>query len=178
LADVLLLNADAQPLNISPLSIISWQMAVKAHFSDKVSILKTYEDEFIRSQRLVIQKPSVVIANRYIKKNPKVKFTRRNVYLRDDYTCQYCFEEFPHTLLTFDHILPRSYGGHSSWDNVVTACRKCNGEKGNDPLITPKIMPGEPDYWKLMAKIRKKTVIVPHKSWLEFIPWAKLEQAA
>ena len=125
MADVLLLNADAQPLNISPLSIITWQMAIKAYFGDKVSILRSYEDRFIRSQRLAMQRPSVVIANRYVKKNPKVKFTRRNVFIRDNYTCQYCFNSFPYSQLTFDHVVPRSHGGTLCWDNVVTACMPC-----------------------------------------------------
>tara|TARA_B100000925_G_C21992704_1_gene467529 strand:- start:319 stop:852 length:534 start_codon:yes stop_codon:yes gene_type:complete len=177
MADVLLLNADAQPLNISPLSIITWQMAIKAYFGDKVTILRSYEDKFIRSQRLAMQRPSVVIANRYIKKNPKVKFTRRNVYIRDNYTCQYCFTSFPYLQLTFDHVIPRAHGGTACWENVVTACKKCNGDKGSD-LIMPKHMPQEPNYWALMSKIRKQEVYVPHESWLEYIPWAKLSKAA
>ena len=175
MADVLLLNADAQPLNISPLSIISWQMAIKAHFSDKVSILKTYEDEFIRSQRLVIQKPSVVIANRYIKKNPKVKFTRRNVYLRDDYTCQYCFEEFPHTLLTFDHILPRSKGGKTNWDNVVTACSSCNVKKGGRLIknsgMTLNQWPFQPTTEDLHKNGKNFPPNFLHKSWMDYLYW-------
>ena len=177
MADVLLLNADAQPLNISPLSIITWQMAIKAYFGDKVSILRSYEDRFIRSQRLAMQRPSVVIANRYVKKNPKVKFTRRNVFIRDNYTCQYCFNSFPYSQLTFDHVVPRSHGGTWCWDNVVTACMPCNVDKGAS-LVMPKHMPVEPDYWGLMAKVRKHDVYVPHESWLEFVPWAQLKDAA
>lgn len=177
MADVLLLNADNQPMNIAPLSIITWQMAIKANFSDKVSILRSYEDKYIRSQRLVMLRPSVVVANRYIKKNPRVKFTRRNVYIRDNFTCQYCFHQFPYTALTFDHVVPRSQGGEANWENVVTACKKCNGDKGAD-LIMPKHMPVEPNYWQMMSKVRKHEVYVPHESWLDYIPWARLHNAA
>merc|ERR1712157_614941 len=71
--------------------------------------------------------------NEYISKNSNRKpaFSRRNVFLRDGYQCQYCNNRFLSHDLSFDHVVPRSKGGHISWENVVTCCHKCNGMKGS-----------------------------------------------
>jgi len=147
-------------------------MAVKAHFADKVTILKSYEDRYIRSQRLVMKRPLVVITNRYLRPPSIVKFTRRNLFLRDNFSCQYCNKPFPYKELTFDHVLPRSLGGDTSWENVTTACHKCNLAKGNDPSIKPKKKPVEPSYWDLIKQIQNR----PHgqrihPNWYEYLPW-------
>ncbi len=71
--------------------------------------------------------PSVVSLKSYVKPSRTPAFTRFNVFLRDRFTCQYCGD---HDDLTFDHVIPRSKGGHTTWDNVVTACSPCNLLKG------------------------------------------------
>lgn len=60
-----------------------------------------------------------------------MKFSRNNIFLRDDFTCQYCCQKFPRAELNFDHVLPRSRGGKTSWENVVTSCYACNYRKGD-----------------------------------------------
>ena len=80
MSDVLLLNLDGQPLTLWPLSTISWQQAIKAHFLGKVKILKTYDDWICRSQHLAMPMPSVVMMSRYRPHAGKVNFTRRNIY--------------------------------------------------------------------------------------------------
>ncbi|MCX7719347.1 MAG: HNH endonuclease [Candidatus Sumerlaeaceae bacterium] len=76
--------------------------------------------------------PEVIMLTSFSKYPPRqVKFSRRNIYMRDNYTCQYCGCVPPRDELTVDHILPRSRGGRSTWDNVVLACMKCNMKKGD-----------------------------------------------
>ena len=76
--------------------------------------------------------PEVIMLSSFSKYPPRqVKFSRRNIYMRDNYTCQYCGCVPPRDELTVDHIVPRSRGGRSTWDNVVLACMKCNMKKGD-----------------------------------------------
>ena len=76
--------------------------------------------------------PEVIMLTRFGKFPPRqVKFSRRNIYLRDNHTCQYCGCIPPKDELTIDHVIPRSRGGKSTWENVVLACMRCNTRKGN-----------------------------------------------
>lgn len=79
--------------------------------------------------------PEVIMLTRFGKLPPRViKFNRRNIYLRDNHTCQYCGTRPPRDELTIDHIIPRSLGGESIWTNVVLACADCNAKKGSSLL--------------------------------------------
>ena len=110
----LVLNADFRPLSYYPLSLWSWQDAIKAVFLDRVNIVSNY-DRFVRSPTFEMQLPSVVSLKTYIKPSRHPAFTRFNVFLRDRFTCQYCGARED---LTFDHVLPRSKGGTTTWENV------------------------------------------------------------
>ncbi len=79
----------------------------------------------------VIKVPKVIVLLTY-DRLPKrtVRFSRKNIYLRDKYTCQYCGRKFPPSELNIDHIIPRSRGGKSTWENVVCSCQECNRKKG------------------------------------------------
>ena len=122
----LVLNADFRPLSYYPLSLWSWQESVKAVFLDRVNIVSEY-DRFVRSPSFEMRLPSVVSLKTYVKPALYPAFTRFNVFLRDRFTCQYCGAKED---LTFDHLVPRSRGGQTRWDNVVAACAPCNLEKG------------------------------------------------
>jgi 5-methylcytosine-specific restriction endonuclease McrA len=65
------------------------------------------------------------------RRSTRLKFSRENVYLRDNYTCQYCARPFPARDLTLDHVVPASKKGRKDWTNVVAACRACNHRKAN-----------------------------------------------
>ncbi len=121
----LVLNADYRPLSYYPLSLWSWQDTVKSVFLDRVIIVSNY-DRVIRSPSFNMQLPSVIALKDYIVPLSKPSFTRFNVFLRDKFSCQYCGSADE---LTFDHLLPRSKGGETNWDNVVTACSACNVKK-------------------------------------------------
>ena len=122
----LVLNADYRPLSYYPLSLWSWQDSIKSVFLDRVSIV-SYYDRQIRSPSFSMKLPSVIALKSYIRPQSNPNFTRFNVFLRDKFSCQYCGSK---NELTFDHLLPRSKGGKTDWDNVVTACSSCNVKKG------------------------------------------------
>ena len=122
----LVLNADYRPLSYYPLSLWSWQDSIKSVFLDRVSIV-SYYDRQIRSPSFSMKLPSVIALKSYIRPQSNPNFTRFNVFLRDKFSCQYCGSKDE---LTFDHLLPRSKGGKTNWDNVVTACSSCNVKKG------------------------------------------------
>jgi len=127
LRSVLLLNAGYEPLRV-----VSWQRAFVLVFQEKVEVLEKYQ-AFIRTVRKNYPLPAVLKLRSWIKirrRVPVIRFSRSNLYLRDDHTCQYCFREFPERMLTLDHVFPVSRGGRKTWENIVTACLKCNQRKG------------------------------------------------
>lgn len=128
----LVLNADYLPLSYLPLSVWSWQDAVKAVFTGKVTVVETYQVK-IRATKIELPLPSVMALNEYAPSmyTARPAFTKRNVFLRDEYTCQYCRNRFHTRDLSLDHVVPRCRGGKLTWDNTVTSCRACNGRKGS-----------------------------------------------
>lgn len=112
----LVLNADYQPVSYLPLSLWSWQDAIKAIFSGKVQVVEVYPDVSIRAANLEVPLPSVIALTEYVSHvNKRPAFTRRNVFLRDEYKCQYCAERFHTADLSLDHVVPRCMGGQLSW---------------------------------------------------------------
>jgi 5-methylcytosine-specific restriction endonuclease McrA len=126
----LVLNADYRPLSYFPLSTWNWQDTIKAMFLDRVAVICHY-DRVIHSPSAEHRLPSVVALKEYVPQNRRPPFTRFNVFLRDHFTCQYCGEPSVAPELTFDHVIPRSRGGRTSWENVVTACTHCNLANGS-----------------------------------------------
>jgi len=132
LSSALVLNADYQPMSYLPLSMWHWQEAVKAVFSGKVTVVDVYENVTIRAAHLEIPLPSVIALNEYVPHfHQTPAFTKRNVFLRDEYRCQYCSNFFQTRDLSLDHVVPRCRGGRLHWKNAVTCCRRCNGRKGS-----------------------------------------------
>ena len=142
----LVLNADFRPMSYFPLSLLSWQEAVSGMVQGRVAVVAEY-DEWARSPSTRLRLPSVVALRRYVKGRSRVAFTRYNVFLRDRFTCQYCQTRLPASALTFDHVVPRSRGGATSWSNVVAACSPCNTAKGNALAMRPVAV------WKRIARL-------------------------
>lgn len=93
------------------------------------------QGQMIRTPSCRIAVPEVIILNNFHRIPPRqIKFSRRNIYLRDHHTCQYCGRLPAKDELTIDHVVPRSRGGKTTWENVVLACMKCNTRKGNKLL--------------------------------------------
>ena len=170
----LVLNADYRPLSYFPLSVWGWQDAVKAAFLDRVTILSEY-DRAIRSPSTAIKLPSVVALKRYRPLARRPAFTRFNVFLRDSFTCQYCVAHFPVEDLTFDHLVPRSRGGRTTWENVITACSACNLSKGNrlprECGMRPQRKPRAPSAHDLHESGRRFPPRYLHESWGDYLYW-------
>ena len=171
MSDVLLLNADGSPLSLLPLSIISWKLAMKIMIMEKAKVIKYYDDWVVHTPSTEIRVPSVLMTTEYIKWSKSVKYNKYNLFLRDEYVCQYCLNEIPPHSLTIDHVVPRSYGGKSSWDNVVAACKKCNTTRGNNINIKPNVNPWRPTYYELASKRKKFPLTIKDDFWLTFIDW-------
>ena len=123
---VLLLNATYEPIRV-----ISWQKAITLVLLGKSEMLAR-QDRDIRTPHTSYPMPSVIRLVRRVRVPRKpVQFSRTNIYRRDGYMCQYCEVSFPPASLTFDHVMPRSRGGDTSWLNIVTSCQECNRVKGN-----------------------------------------------
>ncbi|MGE0723867.1 MAG: HNH endonuclease [Alphaproteobacteria bacterium] len=170
----LVLNADFRPLSYFPLSLWSWQDAVKAVFLDRVNIISEY-DRVIRSPTFEMRLPSVISLKEYVPTERRPAFTRFNVFLRDRFHCQYCGEPFPTHDLTFDHVVPRSRGGRTHWENVVTACGSCNLLKGSrlprESGMWPRIRPFQPSTRELQEHGRAFPPNYLHESWRDFLYW-------
>jgi 5-methylcytosine-specific restriction endonuclease McrA len=120
---VLVLNSTYEPLNVASLA-----RAVRLVFAGKAEVV--HDRGTLRSAVLVIPLPSVVRMLYYVARGRKrVALTKKNVLLRDDYTCGYCSKRGDRATMTVDHVVPRSQGGRSTWDNLVAACSSCNGRK-------------------------------------------------
>ncbi len=160
----LLLNATYEPLKV-----ISWQRAVVMWFADKVEIVEEYEDFDLKSMSITMKCPAVVRLLSYVRGNShKVKFSRVNVFARDQFTCQYCLTQPGTSNLTYDHVMPRSRGGKTVWENIVTCCLACNSKKADrtpeeagmklrklpvKPAVRPLLkftfnIPKTPDAWR------------------------------
>jgi 5-methylcytosine-specific restriction endonuclease McrA len=167
----LVLNADYTPLSYYPLSLWSWQTAVKAVFLDRVDIVDTYARE-IHSPTRTMQIPSVIALRQYVKPSEYPAFTRFNLFLRDHFLCQYCGSPKD---LTFDHVIPRRLGGRTSWENVSTACSPCNLKKGGRTPAQAHMQlheqPYRPTSWQLQHNGRKFPPGYLHQSWIDWLYW-------
>ncbi len=170
----LVLNADFRPLSYFPLSLWPWQEAVKAVVADRVHVVAVY-DRHIRSPSVRMAVPSVISLKEYMPASRRPAFTRFNVFLRDRFSCQYCGRTQPSHELTFDHVVPRSRGGRTTWENVVAACAPCNLTKSNrlprEAKMFPLIRPFRPTTQQLQQHGRRFPPNYLHESWRDFLYW-------
>ena len=167
----LVLNADFRPLSYYPLSLWPWQEVVKAVFLERVDVIAEY-DQFVHSPSLTMRLPSVIALREFVRQDRAPAFTRFNVFLRDGFQCAYCGS---HEDLTFDHVVPRSKGGRTSWENIVAACSPCNLRKGgrlaSDIGMQPHVRPHRPSTWELQEMGRRFPPHYLHQSWMDYLYW-------
>lgn len=147
-------------------------------------MVETGPEEFIHSPTLRIKIPRVIVLLLYDKLPRRtVSFNRKNIFERDKYQCQYCGTKPPskraalkwmeEKALTFDHVVPKSRGGKTVWENIVTACYECNRKKGNQLLSEMgwklKKRPSQPRWHPTM---NIPIAMVPHKEWRSFLDLA------
>jgi 5-methylcytosine-specific restriction endonuclease McrA len=165
----LMLNADAAPVSLMPLSVISWEEAIRYIVTDKAVVLE-WHDHIVRSEKWTTRMPAVMMLREYKKKQRSaVRFSKQNVFLRDGYICQYCNILVDRHTATLDHVLPVSHGGKSNWNNCTTSCGRCNSPKGNDSRIVPKVKPVKPNYYALVERRKKMKWELGHPSWSTYL---------
>ena len=165
----LILTADASPISVLPLSTIGWEEAIRYLVTDKAVVLEWYDDWVVHSEHWETKVPAVMILKEYQKKKSGIRFSKQNVFLRDEYTCQYCGTDVERKLATLDHVLPVSHGGKTTFENTTTACAPCNANKGNNKKIKPKVPPHRPTYWELVDKRKKQRFDLRHPSWEQYL---------
>ena len=142
MSDTLVPNADGLPVSLLPISTISWQESIKYMCLDKADVLLWHENWIVHSATWETPVPSVIMLREYMKSKTTVRFSRANVYLRDNGQCQYCGDRVERKESTLDHVHPISKGGKTTWENTVTACGPCNADKADKTHThKPKIKP-------------------------------------
>jgi len=163
---VLVLNSQYLPIQTT-----SVKKAIKLVYRGVAEIEK-YSDKIWKSVSSEIILPAVIrLVNFHRLPNRSYKLSKKNILVRDKHTCQYCNIVFSERTLTLDHVIPKSKGGSSRWENLVTACRKCNSKKADR---TP-----EEAGMKLLSKptrltVHTHTIILrnrgeSHPEWAEFL---------
>ncbi len=144
----------------APHRVVPWHRAISLLLGDKVDVIDEWEDR-VRSPSREVALPAVIRLRRKLPRGARqIRFNRRNVLVRDGYRCQYCGAQPPKRDLTFDHVVPRSRGGGTHFENIVTACKPCNGKKGSRALE---------DSGLTLARVPSAP------TWLPIVPGADLE---
>lgn len=123
---VLVLNASYEPINICA-ARRALVLVLKG-----VAAAEEESTHHIHSARSVMKLPSVIRLLEYRRIPHQTRaLSRKNILMRDRYTCQYCHRTLPSSELTLDHVVPRSRAGESNWENLVACCNPCNNKKGS-----------------------------------------------
>lgn len=169
MSDCLLLNGDSSPVSLLPLSVIDWQEAIKYMVLEKAIPISWHENWIVHSEHWSTPVPAVLMLTEYTKPKTSVQFSKANVFLRDEYTCQYCGLQLEKKDCTLDHVIPISHGGKTTWQNSATACGPCNAKKGNNHKVVPKKKMHKPDYWELVNKRKHLNFNIRHDSWRDYL---------
>jgi 5-methylcytosine-specific restriction endonuclease McrA len=172
--EVLVLNSDYEPLNVCNV-----RRAIVLVYLGKADVLHTHAEEakydkdaWFTAEGQSIACPSVVKLRKQVRRPlPELKLSRRSIFARDNYTCQYCGQVGKD--LTIDHVVPKHNGGPMSWENLVTCCRKCNTRKGDKPLekcgMKLNRQPRRPRYTPYIA-LNKYVAGTRHAVWRDYLP--------
>lgn len=162
-SNVLVLNASYEAINICNVKrAVKMVLKGAAHAEEK-------SDELIHSPSMSMNIPLVIRLIEYVYiPHKSVKFSRKNVFTRDRYTCQYCHKRFPAAELTLDHVVPVSRGGKTRWNNIVTACKKCNRKKGGrtpgEANMSNPHPKAPPVYLHILRQLKSY-----HQSWKKYL---------
>lgn len=167
---VLLLNSSYEPV-----SLISQERAIVLWYSGKVTVVAE-RDVTWRSVSFAIKVPSIVRLVNYVRglsgRRNVVKMTRKNIMLRDNYTCQYCGRKGNPSDLNIDHVVPKGQGGKSEWTNLVTTCITCNSDKDcrtpKQAGMTLRKAPKKPDF--MVFTLHRNVKNVP-EDWRSYLYW-------
>ena len=130
-AMTLLYRGCADVITIEESQYSNYDFDAWCELSQILALEKQPDEDYLQAVNFEIQVPRIVRLTRY-DKLPKstVRFNRKNLFARDDHQCQYCGQLRPVSQLSLDHVIPRSHGGKTTWENIVCSCMKCNSRKG------------------------------------------------
>lgn len=158
---VLVLNQNYEPLNVC-----NTRRAIVLLDRGKAEVLE-HGLGVIRTPSLTLLRPSVIRLVYMIRKpRPQLKLTRREIFIRDNYTCQYCGTRTKD--LTLDHVIPRQKGGTHSWENLVSACKVCNHRKGSRTLQDSRMR-----LLRLPRQPKATTYHLFYQHLQEYVEWQK-----
>ncbi len=179
---VLVLNRNYQPVHVTSVKravLLLYLGVAKAidsqyrlyEFADWAALSATLAEDSIHTIDRRIRVPRVVVLSAYeYLPRGRVRFSRLNIYARDHDTCQYCARQLPRSELNLDHVLPRSQGGKTSWENVVCSCVSCNLKKGGRTpeqagikLLRPAVRPRWTPFFRGASRR------VTYREWLPFL---------
>ena len=190
MSDVLKLSASYLPLGIISFKDAMTLLNRGVVAGDKAEIIETYDDKYLNTFKGAIEAPCVIRLKHFIAPSKDMifykPFTRKNVYIRDGGKCQYCGCALTLKSLTFDHVTPRSQGGLTCWQNIVSACLKCNTKKNNRTphqagmkLLQKPYAPIVADSYAkgMIQRLKHVPNILSNKKWAQYIYFnVELEQ--
>jgi len=171
-AFIMLYSDTAEVIHLEEGHFANYDFATWCELSELHSEEPAPHDDWVQAVNFRIQVPRVIRLLAFDRApRQSLRFNRRNLFARDNYSCQYCGGSFPTNQLSMDHVLPRSRGGETTWENIVCSCVKCNTKKGGR---TPKEarmrlirLPSKPSQNPLMAL---KMENPKYESWQAFLP--------
>lgn len=157
--------------NYEPIHVCSARRALVLVFRGKAEVLEE-NHHVMRSTSRAYRVPSVIRLVYLVRRpRPTLRLTRKEIFLRDNYTCQYCGTRTRD--LTLDHIVPRSRGGAHTWENLVSACRACNHKKGGKTLqeahmrlLNQPAAPRVHSYYVILRRAQGR----PNPEWVRYVP--------
>lgn len=181
---VLVLNRHYQPVNVTSVRrafVLLYQGAAQAIDREfKIFDFESWaalsaevdgEDDMVHTVSRAIRAPRVIVLQVYDRfPRARVRFSRQNIYLRDGMTCQYCNRRFARSDMNLDHVIPRSRGGRTTWENVVCSCIPCNVEKGGrTPAEAGMKLAKTPTRPRWSPFAKDVNGGSPHQEWLPFL---------
>jgi len=181
-ASVLVLNRHYQPVHVTSVKRAFTLLYLGAarvvepdfstfNFESWAELGVAAEHDVIHTVGRAIRIPRVILLQMYDRlPKTKVRFSRLNIYARDDNTCQYCGQQLPRTQLNLDHVIARERGGRTTWENVVCCCVPCNLKKGSkSPHEVGMKLLKQPVRPKWTPTFRAPGSRVAHREWLPFL---------
>jgi len=170
----LLFREKAEVIDIENKTWISYNIKHWEEISFYKAELEDNFKYFRGSGDYVLGVPKVIRLLKYAKTNLKASLTRKNIFLRDDNTCQYCGKHKQVADLNIDHVIPRFLGGTNSWDNLVCSCIECNSKKGHKSLKETGMklirQPTKPSVYIMFKHYLNRIDEDPFKDWIPFFP--------
>lgn len=166
----LLLNADYRPLSTEPPSIGTVRWAIEEIHNERCDLVEAWPEP-VRTAHAEYPAPKVIVLRDWVDRYREPRQTRRNIFLRDRMCCQYCGERFASHELTYDHVIPRRYGGKTVWENVVAACIPCNAAKGDSlPNWSAPVKQARKGYFRPLKEPRQPSAAELYRAGLDIMP--------